>query len=221
MWVEGSDLQHTFDRSVVVHAKGDRPLYIRAYYGCYDPLAYPLFYPAGETGRNRWLPYEGPTPTQADNDDEDDNQDDEREAGKGVITIGPIHEFLRSLVVALFITRRRNHLVDDNEEQDEDEATESRKYVSAREYYCFKLQIRKGIFNILLFGGRLLQQWLVDMYIKMETMRLDFYSKPQNQKLIRVELYQVHVRLIIASHTDTNLGDWSFLDTCCDTKNWS
>ncbi|XP_073355966.1 uncharacterized protein [Aegilops tauschii subsp. strangulata] len=190
MWVEGSDLQHTFDRSVVVHAKGDRPLYIRAYYGCYDPLAYPLFYPAGETGRNRWLPYEGPTPTQADNDDEDDNQDDEREA-------------------------------DDNEEQDEDEATESRKYVSAREYYCFKLQIRKGIFNILLFGGRLLQQWLVDMYIKMETMRLDFYSKPQNQKLIRVELYQVHVRLIIASHTDTNLGDWSFLDTCCDTKNWS
>ncbi|KAM3206336.1 hypothetical protein ACQJBY_061802 [Aegilops geniculata] len=160
MWVEGTDPQHTFDRSVIVHAKGDRPLYIRAYYGCYDPLAYPLFYPVGETGWNRWLPYEGPTPAQAGNEDEDDNQDDEREA-------------------------------DDNEEQDEDESTESRKYVSAREYYCFKLQIREGVFNILLFGGRLLQQWLVDMYIKMETMRLDFYSKPQNQKLIRAELYQV------------------------------
>uniref|UniRef100_A0A8R7UBP1 Uncharacterized protein n=1 Tax=Triticum urartu TaxID=4572 RepID=A0A8R7UBP1_TRIUA len=34
-------------------------------------------------------------------------------------------------------------------------------------------------------------------------------------------LEQVHFRLIIASHTDTNLGDWSFLDTCCNTKNWS
>ena len=90
--------------------------------------------------------------------------------------------------MALFIIHYHNHLVDDNEEQDEDGVTESRKYVRARVYYCFKLQIREGIFNILLFGGRLLQQWLVDMYIKMETMRLDFYSKPQNQKLIRAEL---------------------------------
>jgi hypothetical protein len=88
MWVEGSDPQHTFDRSVIVHAKGNRPLYIRAYYGRYDPLAYPLFNPGGETGWNHWLPYEGPTPAQASNEDDDDNQDDEREAGKGVITIG-------------------------------------------------------------------------------------------------------------------------------------
>ena len=50
IWVEGSDPQHTFDRSVVVYPKRDRPLYIRAYYGCYDPLAYPVLYPGGETG---------------------------------------------------------------------------------------------------------------------------------------------------------------------------
>ena len=31
-------------------------------------------------------------------------------------------------------------------------------------------------------------------------------------------LEQVHFRLIIASHTDTNLGDWSSLDTCRHTK---
>ncbi|XBI41719.1 hypothetical protein VPH35_126150 [Triticum aestivum] len=124
MWVEGTDPQHTFERSVIVHAKGDRPLYIRAYYGCYDPLVYPLFNPAGKTRWNHCLPYEGPTPAQAGNNDDDDNQDDEREAGN-----------------------------DDNEEQDDDEATESKKYVSVREYYCFKLQIMEGIFNILLFGG--------------------------------------------------------------------
>jgi hypothetical protein len=60
IWVEGSDPQNCFDRSVVVHGKGDRPLYIRAYYGCYDPLSYPLFFPRGETGWNRWMPFVAP-----------------------------------------------------------------------------------------------------------------------------------------------------------------
>ena len=90
------------------------------------------------------------------------------------------------------------NLVDDNEyNPDEDfgdnevNATKSRKFVSAREYYCFKLQVRKKLFNIILFGGRLFQQWAVDMYIKIETMRLDWYSKPANQKVIRTDLYQV------------------------------
>ena len=26
------------------------PQFIRAYHGCYDPLAYPILYPGGETG---------------------------------------------------------------------------------------------------------------------------------------------------------------------------
>ena len=72
------------------------------------------------------------------------------------------------------------NIVDDNEDiQDEDfgdnevNATQSRKFVSAREYYCFKLQDRKKLFNIILFGGHLFQQWAVDMYIKIGTMRLD------------------------------------------------
>ncbi|KAL6878512.1 hypothetical protein ACP4OV_012682 [Aristida adscensionis] len=50
IWLEGNDPQRNFDRSVIVYAKGDRPHYIRAYHGCYDPLAYPLFFPRGETG---------------------------------------------------------------------------------------------------------------------------------------------------------------------------
>ena len=53
------------------------------------------------------------------------------------------------------------------------------------------MQVRERIFNILLFGGRLFQQWVVDMYVKIESMRLDWYSNPDNQKLIRAELYQV------------------------------
>jgi hypothetical protein len=60
IWVEGNDPMNCFDRSVVVHGKGGRPLYIRAYYGCYDPLAYPLFFPRGETGWDRKMPYLDP-----------------------------------------------------------------------------------------------------------------------------------------------------------------
>ena len=59
------------------------------------------------------------------------------------------------------------------------------------------MQVRRGLFNILLFGGRLFQQWAVDMYIKIESMRLDWYSNPENQKLIRAELYQVTTQIIL------------------------
>jgi len=77
------------------------------------------------------------------------------------------------------------------------EENQFRKYVTAREYYCFLMQVRRGLFNILLFGGRLFQQWAVDMYIKIESMRLDWYSNPDNQKLIRAELYQVNTHNLL------------------------
>ena len=77
------------------------------------------------------------------------------------------------------------------------DAAQSSRYVTAREYYCFKMQVRRGLFNILLIGGRLFQQWAVDMYIKIESMRLDWYSNPENQKLIRAELYQVTTQIIL------------------------
>lgn len=91
----------------------------------------------------------------------------------------------------------------------------SQRFVTAREYYCYKLQIRRGIFNILLYGGRLFQQWAVDMYVKIESMRLNWYSNPANQKLIRAELYQVR------NHNYVNLVPcycvsimFQFYDTC-------
>ena len=74
--------------------------------------------------------------------------------------------------------------MDSNQLEDIIDMAESARFVSARECYCFKLQVRKKLFNIILFGGRLFQQWVVDMYIKRETMRLDWYSKPNNQKLL-------------------------------------
>jgi len=57
IWMEGNDPQRSFDRSVLVYARGDRPRYIKAYHGCYDPLSYPVFHPRGETGWNKFMSY--------------------------------------------------------------------------------------------------------------------------------------------------------------------
>jgi len=50
IWMDGNDPQHRFERSIIIYGHENHPHYIRAYHGCYDPLAYPLFYPNGETG---------------------------------------------------------------------------------------------------------------------------------------------------------------------------
>lgn len=56
----------------------------------------------------------------------------------------------------------------------------SRLHVSAWEYYCYIMQIREGVFNICFYGGRLFQQLIVDIYIKIESMCLDWYSNPDH-----------------------------------------
>ena len=123
------------------------------------------------------------------------NEDQPTDLPPGIGHLYYIWISYESTVIILMLLKQ---LVDDSEDNpDEDfgdneiNATQSRKFVSAREYYCFKLQVRKKLFNIILFGGRLFQQWAVDMYIKIETMRLDWYSKPENQRVIRADLYQV------------------------------
>jgi len=60
IWMDGNDPQICFDRSVVVYGKTDRrPQYIRAWHGCYDALAYPVYNPRGEIGWNKYMPYSG------------------------------------------------------------------------------------------------------------------------------------------------------------------
>ncbi|XP_012837726.1 PREDICTED: uncharacterized protein LOC105958267 [Erythranthe guttata] len=65
---------------------------------------------------------------------------------------------------------------------------EDNEKVSCREYSCYRLQIRSSRQSTLLFAGRLLQQYAVDMYIKLETTRLDYCQR--NQANLRAELYQ-------------------------------
>ncbi|XP_073296895.1 uncharacterized protein [Primulina huaijiensis] len=55
-------------------------------------------------------------------------------------------------------------------------------------YYAYMLQIRENSPSLLLRGGRLLQQYVVDNYVKIETQRLRWIRS--NQRDIRSELYQ-------------------------------
>ncbi|KAG5552563.1 hypothetical protein RHGRI_010594 [Rhododendron griersonianum] len=73
------------------------------------------------------------------------------------------------------------------------------KKVSCREYYCYKLQIRDADPSVLLLSGRLLQQYVVDMYIKLENTRLDYFRQKQSD--IRVELYQGIVDSVLAGES--------------------
>ncbi|XP_073138923.1 uncharacterized protein [Henckelia pumila] len=71
--------------------------------------------------------------------------------------------------------------------------------ISCREYYCYKLQIRDNFTSVLFYGGRLLQQFVVDMYVKLETTRLDYYRR--NQAEMRSELYQGIVDSVVAGES--------------------
>ncbi|KAG5544393.1 hypothetical protein RHGRI_016971 [Rhododendron griersonianum] len=72
--------------------------------------------------------------------------------------------------------------------------------VSAREFYAYRLQIRKNTNEILLESARLLQQFTVDMYVKIETSRLDYFRNRQEE--IRADLYQGIVDSIAHGESD-------------------
>jgi hypothetical protein len=48
--------------------------------------------------------------------------------------------------------------------------------------------MRPGIFNPILYGKRLYQQFAVNTYVKIESLRLDFIRN--NQHTVRADLYQ-------------------------------
>lgn len=86
-----------------------------------------------------------------------------------------------------------------------DENAGKENMVSCREFYAYRFQIRPSVNSILLESGRLLQQFVVDMYVKIETSRLDFFRT--KQKEIRADLYQGIVDSINQGETQgSNIG---------------
>ncbi|XP_024186018.2 uncharacterized protein LOC112190772 [Rosa chinensis] len=65
---------------------------------------------------------------------------------------------------------------------------ENGRPMSCCDYYAYMLQMRPGDENPLLRGGRLLQQYVVDNYVKIESQKLRWLRS--NQDTIRKEFYQ-------------------------------
>ncbi|KAI3515541.1 hypothetical protein L1887_14440 [Cichorium endivia] len=159
IWVEGNENITAYKRSVIVYGRSENAQPIQPHFGCYDPLAYPLFFPNGEHGWHDAIPRAGVSMDEILNENE--------------------------------------HTVEGDEESN---ARGGRKTVSMREYYCYKFQIRPNKSdNVLLFGRRLLQQFVVDTYIKIETGRLQYCER--NQDKIRAELYQGVVDCFVAGES--------------------
>ena len=74
------------------------------------------------------------------------------------------------------------------------------KFVSIREYYAYKLHVRRNDKSCLLYFGRLLQQYIVDNYVKLETQRLDFFRSQQQE--IRQEFLQGVVDAMASGETE-------------------
>ena len=58
------------------------------------------------------------------------------------------------------------------------------KYVSQKQYYTYRLQVRSDTSEILLPGGRLLQQYIVDAFSSMEGVKA-IVDKEQSEILAR------------------------------------
>lgn len=56
IWVEGNNIEGRYSRDVVVHGHSNNSYKVEPYFGCYDPLQYPLLFPLGQTGWHKNIP---------------------------------------------------------------------------------------------------------------------------------------------------------------------
>ncbi|XP_074314080.1 uncharacterized protein LOC141649285 [Silene latifolia] len=160
VWSDNTAMQGNKGPHIIAYGRGANNHRIRHFYGCYDPLQYPLLLPKDDSGWHQGLKkISSPT------------------FKSHLNSTFPMSGFsdgrAESLVEAEVANAARRH-------------TKADKRISCREYYAYKFQIRHG--NLLIRGGRLFQQFIVDMYVKIENTRLDILRL--NQEAIRADLYQ-------------------------------
>ena len=157
VWVDDAPSRERKSRDIVVYGHAGFSHKVEYYFGCYDPLQYPLLFPHGESGWHRRI----------------------QRVGKNNKKTHCPGESLNVL----------DQVASPTELLENESAKKQRKNeVSCQEYYCYKLQIRPIETSVLLHAGRLLQQYVVDMYVKLETSRLDYFRNQQDA--ICAELYQ-------------------------------
>lgn len=67
IWIEGNNPTTSQERDIIVHSTSGRSHTVRHYYGCYDPLQYPILFPYGEVGWHQNIRKRNNSP--ADNND--------------------------------------------------------------------------------------------------------------------------------------------------------
>jgi hypothetical protein len=67
---------------------------------------------------------------------------------------------------------------------------DGRRDVTVMQYYKYRLMERTGQFNVFLHGGHLFQQWVTDMYCKMEAHRLMYFKSEKNKNKLRIGNYK-------------------------------
>ncbi|GFX33393.1 helitron_like_N domain-containing protein, partial [Trichonephila clavipes] len=86
------------------------------------------------------------------------------------------------------VNRRRTN------DQQRQQGAETNKNVSSKDYYAYRLMIRRGLDNVILRCRELCQQFMVDMYAKIESERLrylrDIINKLRAEEYSFARLYQ-------------------------------
>ncbi|XP_027166384.1 uncharacterized protein LOC113766387 [Coffea eugenioides] len=162
IWTESEDQLSDRRAHIQVYSRSAGSHRIQHYYGCYDPLQYPLLFPRGECGWHHGIKRLCKRKRGGDACEDD-------------INIDPTSVNSSSELIDL-------------EQRAADRGKIEEGIVSAREYYCYRFQIRDDDESMLLHTLRLLQQFSVDAYVKIETCRLDFHRHRQNN--IRSEILQ-------------------------------
>ncbi|XP_074290807.1 uncharacterized protein LOC141617508 [Silene latifolia] len=177
VWLDSTTMQGNEGPHIIAYGRGLHSHRVKLFYGCYDPLQYPLLLPKGDIGWHQGL-----------NKVSSSSFDGGLGASFPVSAVsGTESESLIEAEVANAARRR----------------TRADKHISCREYYAYKFQIRPG--NFILREDRLFQQYIVDMYVKIENTRLDFLRL--NQEAIRADLYQgILDTLSLGENATCNVG---------------
>ncbi|XP_044598377.1 uncharacterized protein LOC123274709 [Cotesia glomerata] len=84
-------------------------------------------------------------------------------------------------------------------QRDRVSGAETNKNVSSKDYYAYRLMTKRGLDNVILRCRELCQQFMVDMYAKIESERLRYLR--YNQQKLRAEEY-IHLRDAINNNAD-------------------
>ncbi|XP_027120568.1 uncharacterized protein [Coffea arabica] len=157
IWTGDGDESTNASAHIQVYSHSDTSHKIKHFYSCYDSLQYPLLFPREECG---WHP--GIQRVQ------EHSKKRSSRTCKDQTIVDPTSLANASQLI-------------DSEERAVENGKRQKSNVTAREYYCYKLQMRPNDDSMLLHTLRLLQQYSVDIYVKIETSRLVFHRKKQNE----------------------------------------